>query len=118
MANDLVPIHSRKDAPNTGEQADWDLPPKLSGTPAAASGEPAARRADRQAGVAQRLGDTAFASVRQVDARENRQSRWDWGDGRTWLWIFAMFAFGIAIALAAYAMPQGKQAAQPAIHVY
>lgn len=47
--------------------------------------------------------------------------RWDlggWGDRRTWAILFASTLFGVALAFAAWAMPHGRDAAVPPIHIY
>ena len=67
-----------------------------------------ARRADRDAASAEAQGDQSFAKMREGDAAELRQSRWDWGDLRTWVWIVGMCLGFLLVGAFTYYMPQGR----------
>ena len=74
--------------------------------------------AEEDASQARQKGDATFAAVRETDAEELTQTRWDWGDLRTWLWIAAMF-FGFLLLVAlCYFLPEGRHASPPPIRVY
>ncbi len=128
MPNDLVhlnlqPTPKVTPVPLTDENGvAWDLPPEYDPTVAdyARPHKDGQQRTPRQerinsdpkarhdADVAEQRGDYEFAALRSNDASEHRQSRYDWGDTRTWLWIAAMF-FGFLLLVAfVYYMPYGR----------
>lgn len=138
MANDLVPQPGRPGADGRGnghqpleagkvydplvaagfvdtdsETAgmEWDLPPAevpWEGFEAARQARRAALKAEEDAAWARRHGLIGFAILRESDAADSHQSRWDWGDLRTWAIIGAMF-FGLLLVVAAvYFMPHGR----------
>ena len=135
MPNDLVPLSpspedNAEPIPPRHYEADeeaveeWDLPPEEMGygpRPDGAGPDPmprAAQKATDDASRARSLGDTTFAAVREGDAGDLTQSRWDWGDLRTWLWFGAMF-FGFLILVAlCYFLPEGRHASPPPARLY
>src|SRR5689334_13156182 len=70
------------DPPPTDQASDGDSGGRGAGG-ARRPGDPA-EEAERDAAAARRRGDNAFRALREADASEQRQSRWDWGDARTW----------------------------------
>jgi hypothetical protein len=105
----------------------WDLPPSdepWRGYEVARQARRDAERAEADAEWAERHGLTGFAAMRRVDAADNRQGSWDWGDFKTWAIIFAMF-FGFLIFSAfVYYSPEGRHnqndgpLSTPSIRVY
>ena len=148
MANELVrlnlpptpqgPVISPTD--ENGEP--WDLPPDYDPTTAdyARPHQDGQKRTPRQKRIntdhnaeqdaddAEDRGDHGFAVIRETDAAEHKQARYDWGDARTWLWIAAMFFGFLILVFFVYYMPYGRhnqadggnQGGQPAptIRVY
>jgi len=120
MATDLVRWGHAPDG-NQGwnedseeEEDEWNRPP-VAPRPQSNSGpihdrksESGALRADRDAFDARGRGDSSFAAVREGDAADLRQSRWDWGDLRTWMWIVGMSVGFLLVAAFIYYMPQGR----------
>ncbi len=116
MATDLVRWGN---VPNNGNAQDeegdeWDRPPtdprpnSRSGPVHDNKSEGGARRADQDASHAEARGDQSFAKTREGDAADLRQSRWDWGDLRTWTWIAAMCLGFLLVGAFVYFMPQGR----------
>lgn len=120
MATDLVRWGNAPDGDggrdNEHEEVEdeWDRPPvaarphRHSGPVHDGRSEFGARRAERDSLVAASQGDFSFAKLREVDAAEHRQSRWDWGDLRTWMWIVAMCVAFLLVGAFTYYMPQGR----------
>ena len=130
MATDLVRWGNAPDDDDTGNEDEWDRPP-TEPRPTSHSGpvhdgkiEAGARRADRDAAHAEARGDLSFAKMREGDAADLRQSRWDWGDGRTWAWIIGMCIGFLLVSALVYHMPYGRHnqndgpAPTPTIRVY
>ncbi len=94
------------------KEDEWDRPPvvprRRSGPVQDGKSEFGARRAERDATEASARGQASFAKLREVDAAELRQSRWDWGDLRTWMWIVGMCVGFLLVAAFTYYMPQGR----------
>ncbi len=146
MANELVRLNNlvredesrngRRDdfaAPNAmGHGADaaeeWDLPPEQMGYGRRAGAHPqpehgphvqrAARRADDDAARARARGDDEFATIRESDAADLRQSALDWGDLKTWLWIGGMCIVFLLMVALCYYLPYGRHASPPPIRIY
>lgn len=134
MPNELVPTRQARpkseiltppDHSHGGEDiVRWDLPAEeLYGPNTGASGGPehnegAARRAEADAATARAMGHPGLAVTREEDAKEHRQTRWDWGDLRTWAILVALTALGLILALGSYNMPHGRDATQAPIRVY
>ena len=132
MATDLVRWGNRPDGDGgVGDDEDeWDRPPTdprsvwHPGPIHDNRSETGARRADRDASRAAARGDLSFAKLREGDAADLRQSRWDWGDLRTWIWIAAMCLGFLLFGAFTYYMPQGRHnqtdlpAPTPTIRVY
>lgn len=132
MATDLVRWGNAPDddGARDKDEDEWDRPPTAP-RPSSRSGpihdgksEFGARRADRDASHAEARGDASFAAVREADAADLRQTRWDWGDARTWIWIAAMCVGFLLVGAFVYYMPQGRHnqtdlsAPTPTIRVY
>ena len=126
MTTDLVRwTHPDQDGDETND-SEWDLPPTnpYPKTPHTPGSEHAARQAERDSAKANRRGDSSFAAVREVDAGEQRQRRWDWGDGRTWAWIAGICVAFLLFCLFVYVLPQNRHnqndlpAPTPPIRVY
>lgn len=77
-----------------------------------------ASKAERDSSQAGRRGEKTYAFIRQEDAREHVQRRWDWGDRPTWIILLLLCAIGLFIAITAYLLPQGRHMSPPTIHVY
>ncbi len=128
MPNDLVRLNLPPQPqgpliPTADENGEpWDLPPDYDPSVAQYArpqldGEKRTSRqkrintnhqAQQDAQEAEDRGDHGFAVIRETDAAEHKQSRYDWGDARTWLWIGAMF-FGFLLLVAfVYYMPYGR----------
>jgi hypothetical protein len=116
MATDLVRWGNAPDGDGgrDKEEDEWDRPPT---DPRSVwhpepihdgKSEYGARRADRDAFHAEARGDASFAATREGDAADLRQSRWDWGDARTWIWIAAMCVGFLLVGAFTYYMPQGR----------
>lgn len=136
MANDLVRRNgSDSDGDGRAEpnalghyadtDQDWDLPPEQTGYGWAsthplhtARTEHAAQQADADVRRARAHGDHSFAALREEDAADLRQKRWDWGDLRTWLWIAGMCIGFLLIVALCYFLPYGRHASPPPIRVY
>jgi hypothetical protein len=136
MPNELVPTQPAPGPPRQeiltppshshgGEEiVRWDLPaeelygPRSDGGSQPEHSEEAARRAEDDAAKARRMGQPGLAITRREDAKEHRQTRWDWGDLRTWMILIALTALGLLLALGSYSMPRGRDAAQAPIRVY
>lgn len=124
MANDLVrwgnvpgddgERDNAHDEEHDEEGVEWDRPPvvpRLQRNPAPiynGKSERSARRADWDAFDAASRGDYSFSKLREADAAEHRQSRWDWGDLRTWVWIVGMCIGFLLVGALTYYMPQGR----------
>jgi len=116
MATDLVRWGNAPDddGAQDGEEDEWDRPPTdprhgpHPGPIHDNKSESGARRADRDASRAEAKGDASFAKTREGDAADLRQSRWDWGDARTWIWIAAMCIGFLLVGAFTYYMPQGR----------
>lgn len=122
MANDLVRWSHPEDKGFYGDtetdthddNEQWDEPPDQPahgenfGTHRMKKEGYSAEFADKQAKAARQRGDTTFAAVREEDAADHRQSRWDWGDLRTWVWIVGMCAGFLLFCLFVYLMPQAR----------
>ncbi len=132
MATDLVRWGNMPDDDGARDEdvEEWDRPP-TDPRPNPHSGpihdnrsESGARRADQDASQAKARGDVSFAKMREGDAADLRQSRWDWGDLRTWIWIAAMCLGFLLFGAFVYFMPQGRHnqtdgpAPTPTIRVY
>lgn len=132
MATDLVRWGYRPDDDDERDEdgVEWDRPPTnprssaRSGPVYDDKSEFGARRADRDASRAEVRGDSSFAKMREGDAADLRQTRWDWGDLRTWVWITAMCLGFLLFGAFIYFMPQGRHnqsdgpAPTPTIRVY
>ena len=139
MANELIRWHGRGgdhyhqfpggDTEDENEQ--WDTPPDQPGrsnpnykTQRRTKEGYVSESADRDAADARSRGDDAFASIRETDAAEHRQTRWDWGDFRTWAVIFSMCAAYLLVSALVYFLPQGRHnqkdgpVSTPTIRVY
>jgi len=96
------------------KEDEWNRPPvaprphRFSGPINGGRGEAGARRSDRDAGDAAARGQASYAKLRETDAAEQRQSRWDWGDLRTWMWIVGMSVGFLLVGAFIYYMPQGR----------
>ena len=128
MANELVrlphlPQPEAPITPPTDENGEpWDLPPELDPTlsefaPPHLDGQKRTprqkrintnRNAEIDADDANERGDFGFAALRETDASEHKQARYDWGDARTWLWIAAMFFGFLLLVTLVYHMPYGR----------
>ena len=132
MATDLVRWGRAPDDDGDRDEdgEEWDRPP-TDPRPGPDPGpihssqiKAAAHRADRDASRAHARGDVSFAKLREGDAADLRQSRWDWGDARTWIWITAMCVGFLLFGAFVYYMPQGRHnqtdlpAPTPTIRVY
>lgn len=136
MSNDLVrwgvaPAgdDNQREMQDDGEQ--WDAPPD--NVPPTGTNFGTQRRtahgfttgaARQDAAQAALRGDGTFAALRETDAEEHHQSRWDWGDTRTWL-VIAALCFGfLAFCAFYYFLPTARHnqndgpAPVPAIRVY
>ena len=110
----------------TISESEWNLPPTdpRSGPIHDKLSEHGARQADRNAAQAYARGDGIFAALREADAGDLRQKRWDWGDARTWIWIVGMCAAFLLLCLFVYFLPYGRHnqndgpAPSPTIRVY
>lgn len=133
MATDLVRWGNAPDGDSARghgawehDEEEWDLPPTdpRPGPIHDGRSEGAARRADRQVSDARGRGDGTFAALRAEDAADLRQSRWDWGDFRTWVWIIGMCLGYLLLSACIYHMPYGRHnqfdqpAPTPTIRVY
>ena len=117
MANDLVRwgnAPSDNGERDEEEEDEWDRPPTIPrlgpnlGPIHDGKSEFGARRADRDALRARAHGDSSFAVLREADAANQRQHRWDWGDLRTWMWIVGMCIAFLLVGAFTYYMPQGR----------
>ena len=108
MANDLVQWGSRRvpQQSEAGDAEEWDAPPPA--LPEVGDPRSAARKADKDAVKAHQIGDDTLAGQRENDASEHRQTRWDWGDLRTWVWIVGMCAGFLLVCAFVYFLPQGR----------
>ena len=108
MANDLVRLGYTSEEPEV--ESRWDLPPtKPAPGPVHGRGERQnAEQASQDAREARQRGDTSFAAIREGDAGDQRQTRWDWGDTRTWLIIAAMCLGFLAFCAFVYHLPYGR----------
>jgi hypothetical protein len=109
MANDLVqwgPRGVKRQSQADNEEEEWDAPP--SALAKVGNSRSAARKADKDAVKAHQVGDNTLAFQREGDAAEHRQTRWDWGDARTWIWIVGMCAGFLLVCAFVYFMPQGR----------
>lgn len=126
MATDLVRWNRHFQEDGEDEKEEWDRPPTAPapGPLHDASTQSSARQADRDAAQAQRRGDGTFAVMRESDAADLRQTRWDWGDLRTWVWIAGMCLGFLLFCLFVYVMPYSRHnqtdlpASSPTIRVY
>ena len=94
----------------------WDLPPEM--RTYRDEPEQDTRDAERDAREARRRGDKSFEIQRETDVRVQRQTRWDWGDGRTWAILIAVTAYTILITLSNYYLPAGQHASPPMIKMH
>ncbi len=128
MANELVRLNLPPQTPHpviplTDENGvAWDLPPEYDPTVAELASPHkdgrertprqkqinTNRSAERDARFYEDRGDHEFAALRDLDASEHKQSRYDWGDTRTWLWIAAMFFGFLLLVCFVYYMPYGR----------
>lgn len=128
MVNDLVRINyptlpEEPPVPVADENGEaWDLPPEYDPSlaqyaPPHLDGQkqtPRQKRintnhqAEHDAHDADKRGDSGFAVLRETDASEHKQARYDWGDTRTWLWIAAMFFGFLILVFFVYYMPFGR----------
>ena len=96
------------------EEDEWNRPPvdprphRRSGPVHDGRSEFGAARADRDVADASARGDVSFAKLREADAADLRQSRWDWGDLRTWTWIVGMCIGFLLVGALIYYMPYGR----------
>lgn len=119
MATDLVRWGNTSDGDGGRdseheEEDEWNRPPvaprphRRSGPVHDGRSEAGARRAESDVADAQARGDSTYAILRGADAAELRQSRWDWGDLRTWMWIVGMCLAFLLVNVFIYYMPQGR----------
>lgn len=117
MATDLVRWGNAPDDDGARDEEvedEWDRPPTAPRTGSYlgpvhdSKSETGARRADRDALHARARRDHPFAALREGDAAELRQTRWDWGDLRTWVWIVGMCLGFLLVGAFTYYMPQGR----------
>lgn len=128
MANELVRINyptlpEEPPVPVADEHGEaWDLPPELDpslrqyAAPHLDGQKQTARQkrintnsqAEQDVSEANERGDFGFAALRETDAAEHKQARYDWGDARTWMWISAMFFGFLILVCLVYYMPYGR----------
>lgn len=131
MANELTRLPGAAEKAGLGRYeetpTEWDLPPEAmgygnragySGPVHDAKQRKAARHADAQAVKARAEGDTAFAGMREEEAKEYRQEKWDLGDWRTWGILFAMAIGFLVLVAICYYVPEGRHASPPLARFY
>jgi len=121
MPNELV---FQPGWPEDEQPDEWDSPPVGNGRKRKQEPRERDARSGEKDAAARSGGDNTYASQRVTDARENRQSRGDWGDARTWIYIGMMCVGFLLVTAAVYFLPFGRhnqndgESPTPSIRVY